>query len=142
MILIPLFIGLTRCNEIKDCQLDSNSDLVVVVFSDLNDQGLIFSFDSIKLSEPEQVVFGTDTITGLLLPLDLNTNEVEYTFYTDTTDYILQLTYNTEITLYDSQCEPSYRFYALDAQSEQFDSIRVVSDLLNTKILLNLEIYF
>ncbi|MBV6643969.1 MAG: hypothetical protein KI790_00885 [Cyclobacteriaceae bacterium] len=135
-------LAMVACDDIEDCQLDPNIGTFSMIFKEKGEDDLIFSFDSVKMDEPDLLLFTTDTIEAIQLPLNYETNSVSYTFFTDSIDYTLNVAYENRVEFYDIRCDPNPRFFNLRFSSEAFDSLVVLFDFASRQIPeTNIEIY-
>jgi hypothetical protein len=135
-VLVCAFL-ISACGEIEDCQLSPYSDSVQV---SMNHNQLII-FDSVRVNETLDLEL--DTLNSFGLPLDLTQEKVNYTFYTDSMSYLLELSYKNEIRIFDVNCDPVIRFYDLEIQRTNFDSVVLIGSEINLNFFpINIEIYF
>ncbi|GAB4233400.1 MAG: hypothetical protein Tsb0034_06630 [Ekhidna sp.] len=92
---------------------------------------------------PFQFVPFTDS-TGVGLPLDPERGSVTFHFDSVGTSvsYDLQVSYDTEISIFDPKCDPSFTFTNLDTVRQTFDSTVVVGTVTNRQLNTNVAIYF
>jgi hypothetical protein len=142
--ILGFFVLLISCNDPDDCQLIPYSNNMGVRFNFLFEQERAIEFDSIKVFPYERFANDTVAITGtVLFPLDLNQDTVRYQFFTDSTDYFLEIQYKTEVILEELNCDPAVRFFGLEVSGTNFDSVNIVGPVIDrTLYQTNIEIFF
>lgn len=131
-----LVIVIWGCNEIEQCQLESNRDGFTLGFYKLSDST---AYESTSFLVTPGFIF-EDSI-DVVFPLDPQDTTVTYVFVTDSMDYNLELSYDAIYYLFSPDCDPSIRFFDLKVLSTNFDSVAVISDIVDIQIPLNFEIY-
>lgn len=139
--LIGLTVFVISCSPILDCQLDPNSSEMTIDFN--HDEVTTFTFDSVKNGQLSTVFFdGDTTFSSIQVPLTEETNEITYFFFTDSTDYSLQVFYDSEVNLYGEDCPPSVYFSNITLGSYNFDTVIVSNSYLDRRITNNIEVFF
>lgn len=138
------------CNEIEDCKISSSQDYAVVrfVWADSIPKTIrevaftgIFEEDSMFYIRSMQDTLDDDTLTALVLPLNPADTEVSYYFFTDSVEYILNLSYSKKIEIFYQDCPPTFNYELDTAYSPNFDSVVVVGKPIESQIPVNVEIY-
>ena len=138
LVLIGMLLG---CEPILDCQLDANSNAFYMEFN--HSSGLQVSFDSVKNSLIETVFFDADSsYTTIQLPITEASPGLRYTFFTDSTDYFLEVTYESRLNLYGDDCPPSNYFFNLEITNHNFDSVVVTNPELDRRLFENIQAFF
>lgn len=132
-------LALVSCTSIEDCQNDPNRSFVILRFQ--HDD--IVAFDSITVNNLNRLEGDTDTLTGLGVFIDPNLTQSLFTFYTDSTDYQLEISYQTQVQIFEIDCDPSMYVYDLDTIRQSFDSLSIQQTILtNYNLNGDLTIYF
>ncbi len=142
--LIILLIGLfMSCNDIEDCQTSPYRETVLINW---NYDGLVI-FDSILVAGIGRLGGDRDTLNkteAFGFPLDLESNNISYEFFTDSVKFELNLTYDKQIIVFELDCDASIRYFNLDTLStNNFDSVAIRFSELFSDIEdpINIEIY-
>ena len=136
------FCLLESCNEIEDCTLNPYNNYAVATFDVSNDESQIIAFDSIILEGFGRLPGDRDTLVGMLLPLNAETSEAVFHYYTDSTLYSLVISYNSQPLIYELSCEAAIKFSDLDTSYHSFDSLVIVgSEVHLDYVPINFEIY-
>ncbi|MFT5639951.1 MAG: hypothetical protein ACI9A7_000043 [Cyclobacteriaceae bacterium] len=133
---LVLLIVIWGCNEIEQCQLEPNREGFTLGFFKSSDST---AYDSTGFTFITPGVT-SDSIQSIL-PLDPLDTTITYIFGTDSTDYNLVLSYDVIYYLFSPDCDPSIRFFDLKVLSTNFDSVAVISDIVDEQIPTNFEIY-
>lgn len=137
VIFLTIFLS---CNDIEDCQLNPYTDQFVVRMTSKS-VGIIF-FDSISVNNSGRIPNDTDTLILFSLPLDAESMTSLFTFYTDSTNYTLEVNYRTQAEIFELNCDAAIRFYGFELISN-FESVRLISPELNMDYFpINAEILF
>ncbi len=132
---------LGACTPIEDCQLDPNASQAYIEFK----HGTVstFSFDSVKNDLAATVYYNSDTsFASIPVPLSSASNNIRYEFFTDSTDYFINLQYQTQANVYGEDCDASIYYYAIEVAEHNFDSVAITTDYLDRRITENIEVYF
>ena len=100
---------------------------------------MIVSADTIIIPEDTTIV-SDSTIIGL--PLDPNNDFARLIFTSDSSQHIIELSYDPQVSILDSRCPPSLTFTDIDTLSQTFDSLAIVGRVTNRLLSANVEIYF
>ncbi|MEQ8240128.1 MAG: hypothetical protein RIA69_12995 [Cyclobacteriaceae bacterium] len=142
-LVLILLISIWGCNEIEQCQLDRNSEFLVGAFYNIKDSvardTLIFNA---VVPSTQPLNFYDTIFFGAFFPLNPTDTMISYTFFTDSMDYELSLSYDVLYYLFSPDCDPSIRYFDLKVVDTNFDSVAVVGDVLDLQIPINLEVYF
>lgn len=144
IILLLVSIVTFRCNEIEECQLNPFTQFVVFSLKSTV-SGRVFSFDSISMDNFGLLAAGTSTqaLTAFQLPVDFLADQASYRFYTDSIDYFVSLSYQSESMVYEEICEPANRIYNLSIEDSNFPTIQVLGPDLDRRFYaVNVEITF
>ena len=138
--------GFWGCDVIGNCQLNPHADAVVVRFVDLEERGLIFSFESIELQGFGPISATVSQEDQIRLPLNFMDNSAVFIFKSPVFDpgqtYGLEIKFRSEIILYHEKCDGSIKYYDLEAISNDFDSLNLVGNSLDVRVHpVNVEIY-
>ncbi len=129
------------CTPIEDCQLDPNSAQAYIRFN--HDTATTFSFDSVKNDMVSTIYYDADTSFTLIpVPLSSASSDIRYEFFTDSTDYFMELQYKTQANVYGEDCEASIYYSAIEVITHNFDSVAISNDFLDRRITDNIEVYF
>ncbi len=129
------------CTPIEDCQLDPNSSQAYISFN--HDTASTFSFDSVKNNLVSTVYFDADTsFTLISVPLASAASDVRYEFFTDSTDYFMEIQYRTQANVYGEDCPASIYYFDIEVMTHNFDSVAINNDFLDRRITDNIEVYF
>lgn len=145
MRLILIFLSvyvLVGCSDIDNCTSDSNTSFMIVRFFDFETKeskkvGFRVSTDE----SAELFGLSTDSL-AIGLPLDPLDTTVLFLFDSDTSDYSLQVRYNTDVSLFDPDCDASLFFSGLDTLNSSFDSTAIIGIVTNRQLTTNIEVYF
>ncbi len=154
MWIIAFWMFILSCQDIENCETDDTLDFIVVRFSDIETQesktvGFRFSVDG----SPYQWRFPTDTTivagdttividsTFVLLPLNPETESTTFRFDSDTSNHVMELSYDVEYSIFDPSCEPSLTFKNIDTVRHTFDSLSIPGRVTNRQLSTNVEIF-
>ncbi len=133
------------CNEVKVCNLDENRKLALVTFYiQPGEQADTLIFNRV-ISDRSPYFFYSDLDTLLgaaFFPLNPEEDFTDFELETDSLTYDLSFTYQREFSVYNTDCDPSIRFFDLTGTSEIFDSVAIINPILNREQLINVEAYF
>ena len=139
MWILLLLVG--ACTPIEDCQLDPNSSQAYLRFN--HDTATTFSFDSVKNNLTSTIYYDADTSFTLIpVPLASGANDIRYEFFTDSTDYFMDIQYLTQANVYGEDCDASIYYYAIEVLTHNFDSVAISNNFLDRRVTDNIEIYF
>lgn len=150
LLILAIFACFYSCNDIEDCQLDPNREAVGTRFVLLKptEQPRPIAFDSIRLDGLFLFDLDTansslkDTISAaILLPIDVAADTSRFSFFTDSIDYFVTLSYDRQAYIYEVDCPAGQSYSNLRIVNTNIDSIRVVQTTLNKNTPTNLEIY-
>ena len=138
LVLIGLLLG---CEPILDCQLDANSNAFYIQFN--HSTGSQVAFNSVMNDRLETVFFDADSsFTLIQLPLTEEAASLRYSFLTDSTDYFLDVSYQSRLNLYGDDCPPSTFFFDLEVTNHNFDSVAVTNTDLDRRLFENIQVFF
>ena len=85
-----------------------------------------------------------DDSTSIPLPLDPNAASVTFNFDSvgSTTSYELEISYETQLSIFDESCDPSFIFLNLDTVRYSFDSLSIPGRITNREIPTNVQVFF
>lgn len=138
LLALTLFF-LIGCTTIEDCQNDRNRPYLIIRFSHSD----VVSFDSIKVNDSYRLAGDTDTLlaTGVFLDPELSTTMLS--FFTDSIDYDLAVSYQSQVQIFEVDCPPSLYLSNLDTVSHSFDSLAIVqTTLTNTNLNGDITVFF
>ena len=136
-----LTVLLGACTPIEDCQLDPNSSSMYVDFN--HSTATTVSFDSVKNDLTSTIYFDADTsFSAITLPLSSGANQIRYDFYTDSTDYFVELRYTTQANVYGEDCPISIYYAQIEVADYNFDTVIVTNSFLDRRITENIEVSF
>ena len=139
--LFLIAIAAFSCEDDNVCGITEQSDEVFMAFFNYETKELLDAdFDSVAVFFQDQNVFYLDT--AFALPIDVQGSFTDYMFYTDSTDYDLRINYRSQILIDNEECDPVFRISALEASSEELDSISIKVVELSKLIAPHVEIYF
>lgn len=153
LIILSVWI-VAGCNDIENCDTNEDQDAMIVRFFDFETkQPKNVGFEIVSDNPPVTFVIAIESVVNgetviltetdvLVLPLNPDSNEITYTFNSDTSSHTLTMSYTPEITIFDPKCEPSLTFVNLDTVRQTFDSTVVVGTVTNRQLSTNVEIYF
>lgn len=142
--------GLISCKEIKNCQLVEDTNYAIVRFyrADTLPKTVkevafleILENDSTFYIHSMRDTLDDDTLTATAVFINPADTLVRYRFLTDSMDFLLQLTYDRHLRIYDDDCDPVYSFRLKSASSDEFDSVAILNPTLNKNISNNVEIF-
>jgi len=133
------------CNDIENCDTNDQLDVFILRFYDLDTQGpkktaFQVSSDSLVYGEG----FYSNDSMAIRLPLDPNETSITYQFDSIDTDirHRLTLSYQTNVSIFDPDCLPSFYYSSLDTVSHTFDSLAIPGTITNRQLATNVEVYF
>ncbi|MEP4496581.1 MAG: hypothetical protein ABJ019_08590, partial [Ekhidna sp.] len=106
------------------------------------------------ISDGDTTIIAADTIivlpdttivsdsTFVLFPLNPETGTTTFRFDSDTSNHVLELSYDVEYSIFDESCEPSLTFKNIDTVRHTFDSLAIPGRVTNRQLDTNVEIYF
>ena len=100
-------------------------------------------FDSVKVQGSDSIFFDADTIisTTIYLPVNGESTTSTFNFYTDSMDFFVELSYESQWTIFGEDCDPSLFISGLYTVAYNFDSLALINDILDADISENLEIH-
>ena len=149
-LIIILSVIAFSCNEIRECDLNPNTELVGVGFYEIPDSTNAKLVDKtvnfLEVANSRNIIFSNlDSINFQFvgLPLDPTANQVSYFFRTDTSLSELLIEYRVnEAALYSLDCGAAFLYDSLRVSSLAFDSVAVSFDAINKNIPVNVEVFF
>lgn len=133
---------LAACGDIESCTSDPNQSFMIVRFYDAETNAAKKVGFRISANESELLIGLPSDSLAAGLPLDAEDTTVLFHFDTDTMDYALRVSYGTEISIFDADCDPSVLFVGLDTVSSTFDSTALIGTVTDREITTNIEVYF
>lgn len=142
LLLLFSSIIIVQCNDIDSCESDTNRSAMIVRF---------FDFETKEAKKVGFEITGTGSIflfglsddsLAVGLPLDPATEDVAFTFESDTSDFMLHVSYDHEFSIFDPACEPSILFTGIDTLSSDFDSTAIIGRVTDVQLTTNIEVYF
>lgn len=79
--------------------------------------------------------------TFVLFPLNPDTETTTFRFDTDTSNHVMELSYEVEYSIFDPECEPSLTFKKIDTVRHTFDSLSIPGRVTNRQLSTNVEIF-
>ena len=147
-LIIILSVIAFSCNEIRECGLNPNNELVGVGFYETPDSteriDKTVNFNQITNSRGISYP-NLDSIDYQFvgLPLDPTSNQISYYFETDSSNYELLIQYRVnEVALYSLDCGAAFSYDSLRASVIRFDSAAITFELVNKNIPINVEVFF
>jgi len=159
LFLISLLVAFSACNDIEDCDTDENLDFFILRFYDIESQSaqkVAFEVTSEVSNADETTIFlygdccyFSDS-TGIALPLNPDAGLATFQFDSVGADvsYSLTVSYETNVSIFDEDCPPSFFFTALDSVNYTFDSLAIPVDFTTRQLITtttvnpNVEVYF
>ena len=141
LLILFLVIVLGGCQDIENCDTNDEQAFMVVEFLDKESAtpkkvGFLIGTGSTAYSG----IYSSDsTLAGL--PLNPNTSETSYFFLTDTSNFELTISYETQVSIFDEGCDPSVLFMNLDTISYSFDSLSIPGTFTNRLIGTNVQVF-
>ncbi len=139
------------CQEIKDCDLESSTDYIILRYyeadsADKEPKTVAFSLVWEESNWPTVIstmtdTFEDDTVSAVGLFINPNDTLVKYFFDTDSIQYDLTLDYKSHLRIYYDECDPVYSYMLDTAYSSNFDSVVVISNILDRDVSTNIEVY-
>lgn len=137
-------VAFAACNDIENCDANDELDFMIVRFFDketraAKQMGYTITADN----SPFSFVPFTDS-TGVGLPLNPDTESTTFFFDSAGTDVHeeLVISYETQVSIFDPDCDPSFTFTALDTVRYTFDSLSIPGRITNRQLSTNVAIYF
>jgi hypothetical protein len=146
-LIIVVLVAISACVDDPDC-LRSGDPALVISFKRLSDgKADTVVILNVTAENADSVFYKTspdelDTLNGsALLRVNPFATETLFTFLFETEEKILRVGYKNEIRFISEACGSDYVQYDLQILETQFDSVRVVNDVLTTNRTPNIEIY-
>ncbi len=141
IILLILAVLLSSCFDDGDCTTTKTS-LILINFKKLETKkDTIVNIQSIVLTGSDSTFNVQDTTSSIVLPLDPDVVSLKINFVIDTDQHELSLEYMTTPRLISPDCGVELNFTDIIVNSHDFDSVAVVSTLLDQQITSNIVIY-
>jgi hypothetical protein len=144
--IIFVAILISSCLDDADC-LRSGSPALVIAFKDLStgkaDSVIFFKIaaegtDSVFYQDnPDE----KDTLASVTISVNPFENETLFTFFLETEEKNLRVGYKNEVRFVSEECGSERIQYDLQILETEFDSVRVVNNVLTSKRSTNIEIY-
>jgi len=133
------------CNDIEDCGTNDELDFFVMRFYDLETKELkkvAFQVTSSGFIYGEG--FYSEDSTAIGLPLNPEEEQITYQLDSIGTEvsYMLTLSYETNVSIFDPDCPPSFYYSSLDTVNHTFDSLAIPGTITNSQLSTNVEVYF
>lgn len=141
---ILLVIAIGSCQDIENCDTNDEWNFMIVDFLDRETQTPVkIGFTITASGSPFQFVPFEDS-TGIGLPLDPNSETVTFSFDSlgTSVSYSLEVSYDTQVSIFDEDCEPSFTFMNLDTVSYSFDSLSIPGRITNRQVDSNVQVFF
>ena len=144
--IISVFV-LASCQDIENC--DSNDEMPEMVLEFLSRETQLpvkVGFTITASGSPYSFEPFEDS-TGVGLPLDPNAETVTFFFDSLQTSvrYELEMSYETQVSIFDEACRTSVTFLNLDTLDERsytFDSLSIPGTTTNRLIQTNVQVFF
>lgn len=145
-ILIYIISGLIffSCNDIKDCQLVDDTNVVVFALfdRDTTSQRESIDFTSITMADLDIPILNFDTTLSVFaLPVNTFDSVASFYFESELGQDTMVISYQNQYYIYFEECDPAQSFFDLKVISHTFDSVNVVNSDLNDEIVRNVEVY-
>ena len=132
------------CNDIESCDANDQLNFFILRFYDFETQAskkVAFQVLSGDLIYGEGFYFSDSTAIGL--PLNPVEDSITYQFDSVGTDvsYFLTLSYQTNVSIFDPDCSPSFYYSNLDTVNYTFDSLAIPGTITNRQLRTNVEVY-
>ncbi len=131
------------CCEIENCNANDELDFFVLRFfqkDDLTRKKVAFKVTS---GDVDYGLNYAKDSTSIELPLDPNKEVVTFRFDSLDSDvsHELTLSYETQVSIFDPKCPPSFYFMNLDTIAYTFDSVSIPGKLTNVQLDTNVEVF-
>lgn len=150
-----LVIGIfSACQDIENCDTNDEWRFIVVSFFSIEDntpKAVDFSFTAenspyiYSFLADTTITDGDTTIvsdsTFILLPLNPETTTTTFFFDSDTASYMIEFSYDLQVSIFDEGCPPSISFMNLDTVRYSFDSLSIPGRITNRLIETNVEVF-
>ena len=152
LIIIISCIAVISCNEIRECDLNPETELVGLAFFQAPDSTeripKTVTFDSVTNSSNIRFTRLDTALQFAPVLLDPTSNQISYYFETDSNTFELLLEYRvSKVALYSLDCGGGFSYDSLQASailidSIRFDSVAVSFNSVNKNIPVNVEVFF
>ena len=134
---------LGACQDIENCDTNDEQGFMVVAFLDKESGAPVKAgFTITAAGSPYSFTPFTDS-TAVGLPLNPDAESV--TFFFDSLGasvrYQLEISYETQVSIFDEGCDPSIIFTNLDTLSYTFDSLSIPGTITNRLIDTNVQVF-
>ena len=144
LLAISCLIVLAACQDIENCDTNDEQRFMILAFLDKETNAAktvnfaITSGSTVLLNDPEA------SYSSIGLPLDPNSESVTFLFDSVGTavSYQLKIGYETQISIFDEDCDPSITFLNLDTIRYTFDSLSIPGTVTNRQIDTNVQVFF
>ena len=144
LLVISCLIAFSSCQDIEDCGTNDEQRFMAVAFLDKETNGskavnfTISSGSSLLFNVPDT----SYTVIGL--PLDPSSESLQFQFDSlgTSVSYQLEVSYETQVSIFDEGCEPSFTFFNLDTINYSFDSLSIPGTVTNRQISTNVQVFF
>lgn len=142
LVFILILIGAFACQDIESCAANDEQGFMILEFRDIESSqakkvGFVIGSGNTTYSG----IYSSDsTLVGL--PLDPNSTETSFFFLTDTSSFDLTMGYETQVSIFDEGCDPSFTFMNLDTIQYSFDSLSIPGRITNRQIGTNVQVFF
>ncbi|MEM6524068.1 MAG: DUF6452 family protein [Bacteroidota bacterium] len=139
---VIVLLTFTSCQDEADC-ISVTTDFANLQFYKIQDNELdTVDFISLKPLLSDSILLADTTINGTIqLPINPNTESTAYAFETEFGLDTLILGYNTSTRLIAEDCGIEVIIFELKELRNDFDSIRIVNDVLIEDINEDIRIY-
>lgn len=154
LMIILILISSVSCQDIENCLTNDEQRVIILRFFDSDDESpKNGNFRITADNSPYEFGFIADTVisagdttivsdsTFIALPLNPETPTTTFFFDADTSFY-LELSYETNLSIFDPGCPPSLYFTNIDTVSYSFNAVAIPGTITNRKLGTNVEVYY
>ncbi|MFT7020696.1 MAG: hypothetical protein ACJASO_002895 [Cyclobacteriaceae bacterium] len=131
-------LSFSACTTVEDCITVASRAYINISF--ISEEAV--KFDSITLNQSGRFEGDTSTLTFFSPFLSQELDVYRLDFYTDSVDYSVAFIYDTQIQIFDIDCDPVLAISNLDTISTTFDSLAIIhTELLFQNTQGDVQIY-
>lgn len=132
------------CQDIANCDTNDEQSFMILEFLDKEtEEPIKTGFTITATGSPYAFIPFRDDSSAVRLPL--NPNEGSVTFYFDSLDtsirYELEMSYGTQVSIFDEDCPPSITFMNLDTLRHTFSAVKIPGTITNRLIETNVQVF-
>lgn len=141
-LIFVLALFMVSCFEQGDCSDVSSNVMQANFYNYSNKKAIGIRLDSIKMIGWDTVLYATDSLSKVALPLDPKTKSMTYIFYFENTQASLEIKYNFQTYALAPDCNAIDLITLKDATGITIQDLTISQPKLTNTIAENIKLYF